>query len=168
YQGKDRNFYKKKVVEDLMIRDYLRLLGKKFGDVIFQKHGMTPNEDLRYNNDSSLIKEMLAGNTEDALFNACLNQLKQTGFLPGFARIYFARYIIDEFEMDWRVGAELFESYLIDYDPCSNWCNWQILAGQGPEGLSEQRPSLEYLRKKLDPKQLYTEKWSSSTPSSVE
>lgn len=168
YQGKDRNFYKKKVVEDLMIRDYLRLLGKKFGDVIFQKHGMTPNEDLRYNNDPTLMKEMLSGNTEDPLFNAIVNQLKHTGFIPGFARIYFARYIIDEFEMDWRVGAELFESYLIDYDPCSNWCNWQIQAGQGPEGLSEQRPSLEYLRKKLDPKQLYTEKWSNFIPSSVE
>jgi deoxyribodipyrimidine photo-lyase len=111
---------------------------------------------------------MLSGNTDDDLFNAILKQLIHTGFLPGFARIYFARYIIDELQMDWRIGAELFESYLIDYDPCSNWCNWQILAGQGPEGVPEQRPSLEYLSKKLDPKQSYTEKWSNYGLSSVE
>lgn len=168
YRGKDRDFYKKKVVEDLMIRDYLRLLGKKFGDIIFQKHGMNENEALNYKNDRASISQMLCGDAGDALFNAILNQLKHTGFIPGFARIYFARYIIDELGMDWRVGAELFESYLIDYDPCSNWCNWQILAGQGPEGVPEQKPSLEYLRKKLDPKQHYTEKWSQYGLSSVE
>ena len=38
--------------------------------------------------------------------------------------------------MDWRFGAAWFEEQLIDYDPASNWGNWQYLAGvvTGPRG----------------------------------
>lgn len=41
---------------------------------------------------------------------------------------------------DWRVGAEFFESLLLDYDPCSNYGNWQYQAGCGndPRGMARQ------------------------------
>ena len=32
-------------------------------------------------------------------------------------------------QVDWRRGAEWFESQLLDYDVCSNWCNWVMAAG---------------------------------------
>lgn len=31
--------------------------------------------------------------------------------------------------IDWRMGAEWFESCLLDYDPCSNYGNWTYGAG---------------------------------------
>lgn len=31
--------------------------------------------------------------------------------------------------IDWRAGADYFESVLIDYDVCSNWGNWLAIAG---------------------------------------
>ena len=31
--------------------------------------------------------------------------------------------------VDWRAGADHFESLLLDYDPCSNWGNWVAAAG---------------------------------------
>ncbi len=31
------------------------------------------------------------------------------------------------------MGAEHFESYLIDYDPCSNYGNWNYSAGVGSD-----------------------------------
>ena len=33
--------------------------------------------------------------------------------------------------MDWRLGAEWFESYLLDHDVCSNYGNWNYAAGIG-------------------------------------
>ena len=31
------------------------------------------------------------------------------------------------------MGAEHFEAYLLDYDPCSNWGNWTYSAGVGSD-----------------------------------
>lgn len=31
--------------------------------------------------------------------------------------------------IDWRMGAEWFETCLLDYDPCSNYGNWTYGAG---------------------------------------
>ena len=27
-------------------------------------------------------------------------------------------------QVDWRIGADWFESVLVDYDVCANWGNW--------------------------------------------
>lgn len=160
FNEKDRVFYKTLVIDDLVLRDYLRLLGKKYGDEIFYKSGMSENDELLNLKDTSLIQNLQKANLEDDFANAIVYQLLTTGYIPGFARYYFANYLIYTLQMDWRIGAEFFEEYLIDYDPCSNWVNWQLIAGQGPEGRSEQRASLDYLRKKFDPQDHYIEKWS--------
>lgn len=33
--------------------------------------------------------------------------------------------------VDWRMGAEWFETCLLDYDPCPNYGNWTYGAGVG-------------------------------------
>jgi deoxyribodipyrimidine photo-lyase len=33
--------------------------------------------------------------------------------------------------VDWRLGAEWYESRLVDYDFAINWGNWQYVAGVG-------------------------------------
>jgi deoxyribodipyrimidine photo-lyase len=35
------------------------------------------------------------------------------------------------------MGAEWFESLLIDYDVCSNWGNWNYTAGVGNDASSD-------------------------------
>ena len=40
-----------------------------------------------------------------------------------------ASYLVLELGVDWRRGADWFESQLIDYDVCSNWGNWLSAAG---------------------------------------
>ena len=35
-----------------------------------------------------------------------------------------ASYLALDLQLDWRAGADYFESVLLDYDPCSNWGNW--------------------------------------------
>ena len=39
-----------------------------------------------------------------------------------------ASYLALDLGLDWRMGADHFESLLLDYDVCSNWGNWYIRA----------------------------------------
>lgn len=38
-------------------------------------------------------------------------------------------FLVRDMGLDWRMGAEWFESILLDYDPCSNYGNWTYGAG---------------------------------------
>ena len=40
-----------------------------------------------------------------------------------------ASYLALDLQLDWRQGADWFESALVDYDVCSNWGNWVAAAG---------------------------------------
>lgn len=42
-----------------------------------------------------------------------------------------ASFFAKDMEMDWRLGAEHFEEFLVDHDPASNWGNWNYVAGVG-------------------------------------
>ncbi len=166
FRGKNKDFLKLDVVQDLLLRDYMRLIGKKYGDLIFHKSGIKKNNEIAGSRSEEKIASLISARTDDEFVNAILSQLKATGFVPRFAREYFARYLIEILQLDWRIGAELFEEYLLDYDPCSNWVNWQLLAGQGPEGKKDQMAQLDYLRKKYDPNGIYFSEWSQPQNSS--
>ena len=45
-----------------------------------------------------------------------------------------ASFLAQNLNIDWRMGAEYFESLLIDYDVCSNYGNWMYnsTVGQDP------------------------------------
>jgi len=38
-------------------------------------------------------------------------------------------FLVRDMGLDWRMGAEWFETCLLDYDPCSNYGNWTYGAG---------------------------------------
>lgn len=40
-----------------------------------------------------------------------------------------ASYLVLDLGVDWRLGADWFETVLQDYDVCSNWGNWVAAAG---------------------------------------
>jgi len=40
-----------------------------------------------------------------------------------------ASYLVLDLGVDWRVGADHFESLLLDHDVCSNYGNWNAAAG---------------------------------------
>lgn len=40
-----------------------------------------------------------------------------------------ASFLVLDLQVDWRRGADWFESYLLDYDVASNWTNWVFAAG---------------------------------------
>lgn len=42
-----------------------------------------------------------------------------------------ASFLTKDLKVDWRLGAEFFESHLLDYDPTANYGNWQYVGGVG-------------------------------------
>ncbi|MDB4083157.1 hypothetical protein N9502_02700, partial [Vicingaceae bacterium] len=63
--------------------------------------------------------------------DANMRELNQTGFMSNRGRQNVASFLTNELEIDWRMGAEYFESKLIDYDVASNYGNWMYNAGVG-------------------------------------
>jgi|GEM_PF-75737 len=73
------------------------------------------------------------GETGVPLNDASMQELIQTGYTTNRARQNVASLLAKGLALDWRLGATIYEHYLLDYDPASNWGNWQYVAGVGTD-----------------------------------
>lgn len=64
------------------------------------------------------IRRMMEGNTGIPLIDACMRELGTTGFMSNRGRQNVASFWGTDLYVDWRVGAEIFETHLIDFDVC--------------------------------------------------
>jgi deoxyribodipyrimidine photo-lyase len=118
---------------ELLWRDFFRLMGKKHGNRIFLKGG-THNKPLKHLRDNYEMFEVWAtGRTGVPFIDANMRELAETGFMSNRGRQNVASFLVRDLKVNWQMGAEYFESQLIDYDPCSNWCNWNYVAGVGSD-----------------------------------
>jgi deoxyribodipyrimidine photo-lyase len=62
-----------------------------------------------------------------------MRELQLTGFMSNRGRQNVASFFTKDLGCDWRIGAEYFESTLLDYDVGCNWGNWNYVAGVGPD-----------------------------------
>lgn len=128
--GKNESTYW--VFFELMWRDFFRLMGKKHGNKIFQLGG--PKEDARdWNVDYELFYAWSNGMTGYPFIDANMREINSTGFMSNRGRQNAASFLINDLKINWLMGAEYFESLLVDYDPCSNYGNWNYLAGVGSD-----------------------------------
>ncbi|ESA36515.1 dash family [Leptolyngbya sp. Heron Island J] len=72
-----------------------------------------------------------AGKTGFPLVDANMRELAATGFMSNRGRQNVASFLTKNLGINWQMGAEWFESQLIDCDACSNWGNWNYAAGVG-------------------------------------
>ncbi|MBH0095704.1 DASH family cryptochrome [Psychrobacter sp. NZS113] len=109
--------------------------------------------------DKGRLEQWKEGNTPYPIVNACMNQLKQTGYMSNRGRQIVASCFIHELGLDWRYGATHFEQYLIDYDVASNWGNWQYLAGVGADPRGCRQFNLAKQTQQYDPSGSFIHKW---------
>ena len=67
--------------------------------------------------------------------------------------------MINELELDWRCGAGYFEQQLIDYDACSNWGNWQYIAGVGADPRGGRHFNIDKQQQLYDPDGTFVGAW---------
>ncbi len=118
------------LIFELLWRDYFRLICAKHGVQIFKRSGLQA-VDLAWQQDWPRFDLWRSGQTGFPLVDANMRELAATGFMSNRGRQNVGSFLTKNLGIDWRMGAEWFESVLIDYDVCSNWGNWNYTAGVG-------------------------------------
>jgi deoxyribodipyrimidine photo-lyase len=143
----------------LLRRDYFRLIGKKHGNNIFLKKGPKKQAISDWKNDHHLLNLWIEGRTGVPFVDANMREIMNTGYMSIRGRKSVARFLINDLQVNWQMGAEYFESMLIDYDPCSNWGNWNQIAGVGCDTHEPRSFNIIAKAKRYDPAGLFVKKW---------
>lgn len=139
--GQDQSTYW--VRFELLWRDYFFLVAAKFGDCLFElggfemitdprqaekklKPGWWKTYDPQSDGPNDAITRLLEARTGIPFIDANITELRESGYMSNRGRQNVASFLAKDLGCDWRVGAELFASQLIDYDPSSNYGNWYV------------------------------------------
>jgi deoxyribodipyrimidine photo-lyase len=143
---------------ELLWRDFFYYTALKEGADLFKRNGIQ-QVDLPWSQDESLLNAWREGRTGYPIVDANMVELKETGFMSNRGRQIVASFLTKTMGIDWRVGAEWFEHHLIDYDPASNWGNWQYQSGVGNDARSYRLFNPEIQAEKYDEKAEYVKHW---------
>ncbi len=144
---------------ELLWRDYFRLMGKKFGAKIFNRNGLFGKSTKNHSEDEKKFKSWLDGTTGQPFIDANMIELKLSGFMSNRGRQNVASYLVNDLKLNWQLGAEYFESQLIDYDPTSNWVNWLYIAGLGNDPREDRYFNPITQSRRYDPNCEYIKLW---------
>jgi len=150
---------------ELLWREYFYWYAVTHQEKLFWFKGISqriPSTQL----DGNLLVQWKNGITPYPIVNACMNQLRMTGYMSNRGRQLVASCFIHELGLDWRYGAAHFEQYLIDYDVASNWGNWQYLAGVGADPRGCRQFNLDKQTQQYDPNGEFIRQWQGNVQKS--
>ena len=149
------------LVFELLWRDFFRLMGKKHGNDIFKKAGPKQEMDAipAWSEDMSVFRIWSEARTGVPLIDANMRELNETGFMSNRGRQNVASFLVKDLKLNWIMGAEYFESLLLDYDPCSNYGNWNYIAGVGSDPREDRYFNPISQSKKYDSDGTYVKNW---------
>jgi deoxyribodipyrimidine photo-lyase len=146
------------LVFELIWRDYFKYISLKHGNKIFKLDGILANKyDWKFN--PKAFNQWITGNTKEPFVNANMIELAKTGFISNRGRQNVASFWAKELEQDWRIGANYFESMLIDYDVHSNYGNWMYNAGVGNDPR-DRKFNIKRQAEMYDAKGKYQDLWT--------
>ncbi|KAM7266964.1 hypothetical protein ACFE04_009130 [Oxalis oulophora] len=116
-------------------------------------------EELKCSKDQKLFESWRDGSTGYPLIDANMKELSMTGFMSNRGRQIVCSFLVRDMGLDWRMGAEWFETCLLDYGPCSNYGNWAYGAGVGNDPREGRYFSIPKQAKTYDPEGEYVAYW---------
>lgn len=146
------------ILFELLWRDYFRLLHFKYNRKLYFQFGLKNKEINETSQDN--ISNLEEANTESSFINAGIRELQNSGFLSNRMRQILASFIIFEMKIDWRIGADFFQKYLIDFDIYSNQGNWIYIAGYGTDPRGGRRFNVEKQKNTYDIDNQYEMCWN--------
>ncbi|MEB3251750.1 MAG: DASH family cryptochrome [Cyanobacteriota bacterium] len=146
------------LIFELLWRDYFRFIAAKHGDRLFYPSGLR-RLAVPWRLDWAEFDTWRQGLTGFPLVDANLRELAATGFMSNRGRQNVASFLTKNLGLDWRLGAEWFESCLIDYDVCSNYGNWAYTAGVGNDGRGFRYFNILKQAQDYDPQGAYVKLW---------
>jgi deoxyribodipyrimidine photo-lyase len=146
------------LIFELLWRDYFRFICAKHGNRVFFPAGLQGVE-IPWKQDRQRFELWRDGKTGFPLVDANMRELAATGFMSNRGRQNVASFLTKNLGIDWRMGAQCFESLLIDYDVCSNWGNWNYTAGVGNDARGFRFFNITKQAKDYDPDGKYVKHW---------
>lgn len=146
------------LIFELLWRDYFRFICAKHGNAIFRQSGLQ-GVDIPWKEDWQQFALWQQGKTGFPLVDANMRELAATGFMSNRGRQNVASFLTKNLGINWQMGAEWFESLLIDYDVCSNWGNWNYTAGVGNDARGFRFFNIIKQSKDYDPQGEYVKHW---------
>lgn len=115
---------------ELLWRDFFIFMSAKHGANLYRSSGIQ-NKVIDWVQDPTWFEAWKKGMTGYPLIDANMRELRHTGYMSNRGRQNVASFLTKNLGLDWRLGAEWFESCLIDHDPSLNYGNWNYAAGIG-------------------------------------
>lgn len=121
------------VLFELLWRDFFKVGALAWGASLFKLGGpaakratsaassATSATAAVWRRDPALLRAWCTGHTGYPFVDAAMRELLATGFQSNRSRQNVASFLAKDLGLDWRAGAEWFESVLIDHDPCANY-----------------------------------------------
>lgn len=146
------------MIFELLWRDYFALMVEKHGAKAFQVGGLR-QRPLPWRQDWAAFDAWREGRTGYPLIDANMKELAASGLMSNRGRQNVASFLTKNLGVDWRMGAEWFESMLVDYDACSNYGNWNYSAGVGNDAREFRWFNTLKQSKDYDPEGAYVRHW---------
>jgi len=100
------------------------------------------------------------GKTGFPIVDACMRQLKQTGWMHNRGRMIVASFLTKDLLINWQAGEDWFMANLVDGDPAANNGGWQWSAGTGTDAAPYFRVFNPVLQgQKYDPDGTFIARW---------
>lgn len=147
------------LIFELIWRDYFHFVALKYGTRIFKISGLKNDLLSDWKRDKPNFEKWMNGETGVPFVDANMKELQLTGFMSNRGRQNVASYLTKDLGIDWTWGASYFESQLIDYDVCSNWGNWNYIAGVGNDPREDRHFDIETQVEKYDKNGDYVKLW---------
>lgn len=147
------------LVFELLWRDFFRFTALRYGTRLFKPSGIKYDFTKRGNRDLVLFQRWASGQTGIPFIDANMRELNETGYMSNRGRQNVASFLVKDLGIDWTWGATYFESLLIDYDPCSNWGNWNYIAGVGNDPRQDRYFNIYSQATRYDEQGKYVKYW---------
>ena len=146
------------LVFELLWRDYFRFVAKKYGNRLFDVRGLQ-DKGIEYHNDLATFERWKRGETGVPFIDANMRELNASGYMSNRGRQNVASFLVKDLKVNWTWGASYFETLLVDYDVCSNWGNWNYIAGVGNDPREDRYFNIMSQAKRYDPQGDYVRHW---------
>ena len=152
------------LVFELIWRDYFRFQAAKQGIRIFLAKGPREVPTEGWEKSYDRFSKWAAGQTGIPFVDANMRELNATGYLSNRGRQNVASLLLHredkpDLSVWWPWGAAYMESLLIDYDPASNWGNWNLVAKVGADPRHDRYFNIYTQATRYDPKGEYVKRW---------
>lgn len=160
------------ITHELLWRDFVRFGSIHAGTSMFKIGGLQDQHPRwEWSTNRNVLHKWAHGITGFPFIDCFMRELKGTGYCNHMGRECSGWFLVGDLGIDWRMGAEWFESVLIDYEPTANWYNWayRCLPAAGRDGAHKSitdRPGhqlrgLEILKwgTQHDPDAVYIKRW---------